>query len=136
MRRDRLVRLGLGLVATVGLAVGAVACGGGGGGSAPDVSLNEQQAAGAKLARSNGCAGCHGVNFTGASGPGWAGLAGSEVTLNDGTTVIADDAYLTRAITDPGAQTVDGYSIRMPTNNLSDAEVADIVAYIRALAGG
>jgi len=48
--------------------------------------------------------------------------------------VLADDAYLTRAIADPSAELVDGYTLKMPANNLNDAEVADIVAFINALA--
>jgi cytochrome c1 len=56
--------------------------------------------------------------------------------LTDGTTVIADDEYLTVAIVDPSAQLVDGYNLRMPANNLTDAEVADIVAFIDTLADG
>ena len=81
-----------------------------------------------------GCAGCHGQDFGGAAGPGWTGLAGSEVELADGTTVVADDDYLTRAITDPGAEVAAGFSIEMPANNLTDDEVAAIVAYINTLA--
>ena len=67
-------------------------------------------------------------------GPDWEGLAGSTVTLDDGSTVVADEAYLTLAITDPDAQIVDGYDIRMPPNDdLSDDDVAAIVAYIQSL---
>ena len=84
--------------------------------------------------RSSGCAGCHGQNFGGGAGPSWLGLAGSDVTLVDGTTVVADDAYLTAAIAEPSKDLVDGYTLKMPPNNLDDAEVADIVAYINALA--
>ena len=89
---------------------------------------------GKQLSQSKGCAGCHGQDFGGGAGPGWVGLAGSEVVLVDGSTVVADDAYLTRAIADPSAELVDGYTLKMPANNLSDAEVADIVAFIDALA--
>ncbi len=70
----------------------------------------------------------------GGIGPDWDGLAGSTVTLEDGSTVVADEAYLTLAITDPDAQIVDGYDIRMPANDLGDDDVAAIVAYIQSLA--
>ena len=63
-----------------------------------------------------------------------SGLAGAEVPLADGTTVVADTAYLIRSIVDPGAELVADYNLRMPANNLSDAEIADIVAYIETLA--
>jgi cytochrome c1 len=50
--------------------------------------------------------------------------------------VIADDEYLTAAIADPSAQIREGYNLRMPANNLTDEEIADIVAYINSLADG
>ena len=115
-----------GTAMTLALAATAAACGGGDDsappGSATAMSRGEQ------IARQRGCAGCHGGDFGGASGPGWIGLAGSEVELDDGTVVVADEAYLTRAIADPNAERRDGYSLKMPANDLSDAEVADIVA--------
>ncbi|MGA0766576.1 MAG: c-type cytochrome, partial [Ilumatobacteraceae bacterium] len=43
---------------------------------------------------SAGCASCHGEDGNGRVGPKWIGLADSQVTLNDGTVVTADDAYL------------------------------------------
>jgi cytochrome c oxidase subunit 2 len=88
---------------------------------------------GEQLSRSSGCAGCHGPDFGGGAGPTWLGLAGSEVTLTDGSTVVADEAYLTRAIADPSAELVEGYTLKMPANNLTDAEIADIVAFITTL---
>jgi cytochrome c oxidase subunit 2 len=85
---------------------------------------------GAELADDNGCSACHGA---GTVGPSWDGLYGSSVELDDGTTVIADDEYLTRAITDPGAEIVADYDVSMPDNDLDDDEVGAIVAYIREL---
>jgi cytochrome c oxidase subunit 2 len=91
---------------------------------------------GEQLASDRGCRSCHQTGG-GGLGPSWDGLYGSTVTLDDGTTVLADEAYLVRAITDPGAEWVDGYAIAMPENSdLSDADVADLVAYIRSLADG
>jgi len=90
--------------------------------------------AGEQLARSKGCAGCHGQDFDGGAGPGWIGLAGSEVVLVDGSTLVADDDYLTRAIADPSADLVEGYNLKMPANNLTADEIAEIVAYINTLA--
>jgi cytochrome c oxidase subunit 2 len=114
------------------MAVGAAACGSDSG-SDSGPSLPPAAENGRRLAQSSGCAGCHGQNFEGGAGPSLVGLAGSEVLLTDGTTVIADDAYLTTAISDPAAQLVDGYTLKMPANDLSDAEVADIVAFINTL---
>lgn len=144
-RRSGVTRVVLGAGITLAMALGAVACGN------DDDSASESGVAagetsgepgvasaaiGEQLSRSQGCAGCHGRDFGGGAGPTWIGLAGSEVLLADGTTVIADDEYLTTAIADPSAQLVDGYTLRMPANNLTDAEIADIVAYINTLADG
>lgn len=95
--------------------------------------LSEAARNGRDLSRSNGCAACHGNNGQGGVGPSWVGLAGSEVELEDGTTVIADRDYLYRSIADPAAEVVAGYSVRMPTNGLDDAQIADVIAYIEEL---
>ena len=144
-------RFALATVATASLALFAVACGddsgddaanGGvtteapvgtsaGGGSGDGDPVNGEQ-----LARSMGCAGCHGPDFTGGAGPSLVGLAGSEVLLDDGTTVMADTAYLVRSIADPSAERVADYNLQMPANNLSDAEIDDIVAFIETLTDG
>ncbi len=148
-RRRQGASLAVATVATLCLAVAAAACGddGGegdgaaatiqapvgtsaGGGSGGDAVRGEQ------LARSMGCAGCHGQDFGGGAGPALVGLAGADVLLADGTTVVADTAYLVTSIADPGAQLVADYNLRMPANSLSDAEIADIVAYIETLADG
>lgn len=96
--------------------------------------MSDTGARGRSIAINNGCAACHGTDGQGGSGPTWQGLAGSEVELLDGTFVVADDAYLTRAITDPGDDLRAGYSLQMPENNkLTDGEIADIVAYINEI---
>jgi len=88
---------------------------------------------GHELSRTRGCAACHGADGQGGVGQAWTGLAGSTVTLDDGSTVIADEAYLTESIVDPTAKVVDGFAVAMPKPTLSDAEVADLVAYISSL---
>lgn len=114
-------------LATLILAAGATACGG------EESNLSEIGQLGKDTANANGCASCHGANGQGGVGPGWIDLAGSERELTDGTTVIADDDYLLRAILEPEAEVVVGYDILMPTNGLSEAEAATIVQYINEL---
>lgn len=89
---------------------------------------------GRTLALDSGCAGCHGTDFSGSIGPTWRGLYGSEVTLDDGTTVTADRDYLAEAIRDPSAKRVEGYTVVMPHNRLTDDEIDAIVDYIETLA--
>ena len=136
-------RVLLSLAVTGSLAAAGVACGGDSSESSATPAAEplpgldaDAVARGESGARAMGCAGCHGQDFGGGAGPGWIGLAGSDVPLTDGTTVIADDAYLTRAIADPAAELREGYTLRMPANSLTDEAVADIVAYINSLADG
>lgn len=105
------------------------ACGGDGDGP----TLSAAGEAGRETMRTNGCASCHGANGQGGVGPAFQGLYGTEVELEDGTTVTADEEYLTRSIREPGAQIHAGYRVPMPTNNLTDAEIASIIDYIREI---
>ena len=109
------------------LVLGASACGD------DDSGLSAVAQRGKNTANSNGCASCHGAAGQGGVGPTWIDLAGSEVELKDGTTVTADDTYLIRSIVEPAAEEVVGYTLAMPTNGLSEAEAADVVAYIKEL---
>lgn len=87
------------------------------------------------LALQNGCIGCHSVDGTPLTGPTWFGLYGSQVSLADGTTVTADDAFLAESILDPNATIVAGFpspSI-MPPYQFSDEQIANIIAYIKTL---
>ncbi|QIZ76709.1 c-type cytochrome [Ferrimonas lipolytica] len=88
---------------------------------------------GKALALSKGCIACHKATSDGLIGPGWGGLAGSERSFVDGTTAIADDAYLRAAITNPNAQIVEGFVPSMPAMPLTDAEVEALVEYINTL---
>jgi hypothetical protein len=67
-------------------------------------------APGADLYRRYACAGCHSLNGGDGTGPTFKGLAGSTVTLTDGSRVQADAAYLERSIVDSDAQVVEGYA--------------------------
>jgi cytochrome c553 len=98
------------------------------------VALTPAGEAGRDVTIENGCASCHGTNGEGNVGPAFVGLFGSTVELDDGTTVVADEAYIIESIKDPGAKRVEGYNLPMPQTNLSDDEIASVVDYIRELA--
>ncbi len=85
------------------------------------------------IASESGCQACHGRAWEGGAGPALIGLAGSTVTLRDGTTVVADRDYLVRSIADPSAEVSGNFSMRMPPNQLTDEQVADVVAFVEAL---
>ena len=100
--------------------------------SAP-IDLSPEAAAGREISINAGCASCHGADGNGNVGPKWIGLADSQVTLSDGTVVTADDDYLYASIKEPGAMKRRGAVGIMPSNKLTDQEIASIIAYIRAL---
>ena len=57
-----------------------------------------------------GCNSCHTLDGSTGVGPSWQGIYGRETVLDDGTTVIADDAYLRTSILNPNAQIVQGFN--------------------------
>ena len=89
---------------------------------------------GKAIAMRAGCTSCHGKTSIRGLGPTWNGVAGTTVKLDDGSTVVADSAYLVESIRAPAVKKVAGYSIAMPPSTLSDDEIAAIVAYIESLA--
>lgn len=79
------------------------------------------------------CAACHSTDGTPMTGPSWKGLYGHEVTLEDGSTVTADDAYIHESILTPTAKIVQGFPPAMPPFQLSDDEINAIIAFIKTL---
>ena len=125
------------------LAVALLACGGEDGAApsttnglpdAPPAGL-EPAEWGARLFRDHDCLTCHRVDEGRMVGPGLGGLADRPRPLLEGEPVIADTAYLQRAILRPHAEVVEGYAPTMPSYEgvLSDAQVDALVAYLRTL---
>jgi len=96
-------------------------------------NLSPSAANGLKLAQQSGCASCHGSDFGGGTGPTWQGIVGQTVAFKGGESGVVDRAYLIESIKYPDKKKRVGYSVIMPYNNLSDAEISDIVDYIEAL---
>lgn len=97
-----------------------------------------------------GCIGCHSVNGTPGAGPTWQGLYGKERPLADGSTVLADDAYIRNSILLPNSQIAEGFNPNIMPQNYEEqfatrqAEIlaaegveidiiADIIAYMATL---
>jgi cytochrome c oxidase subunit II len=90
--------------------------------------------AGKAIVAQNGCGGCHSIDGSKLTGPTWRGLFGSQVKLDNGQTVKADEAYITESIQDPNAKIVAGFPANvMPQFNLTDQQIKSIVAYIETL---
>lgn len=105
--------------------------------TAPITVDPDAAARGAVLAEGQGCLNCHTTDGRPATGPTWAGLAGSLRPLTNGDEVLADDPYLFNSIVDPSAQVVDGYDDVMPkfySDQLDETQINDLVEYMKSLA--
>lgn len=126
-----------GLAATLLVAValfGLLAACGDGGSSSSSIPLTPAGEKGRALADRSGCAGCHSTDGSRKVGPTWEDLAGSEVELEGGETVVATDDYLRESITDPKAKAVAGFTNTMPAfSKLSDEELDQLIAYLHDL---
>jgi cytochrome c oxidase subunit 2 len=103
------------------------ASGGGTGGS-----LAQQ---GQQLFQQNGCSTCHQMEQQGRC-PILKGVYNKPVQLNDGRTVLADDAYLRESILDANAKIVNGFEPNVMPNfkgQLSEENVIQLIAYIKSL---
>ena len=91
-------------------------------------------AVGEKLFAEKACATCHVANGTGRA-PSLNGLYGAKVLLADGTTVIADEAYIRESILQPNAKIVAGYQPLMPPfqGQLTEEQIIALNAYIQSL---
>jgi cytochrome c oxidase subunit 2 len=101
--------------------------------SADDVS--DLAVVGRAVAARRACLSCHTLDGQPHIGPTWAGLYRSSVSLTDGRTVLADEAYLTRSMMDPQEDVVAGFKPVMPSYRglLPEPEVAALVEFIRSL---
>ena len=97
------------------------------------IDLSPSAERGLKISQQSGCASCHGADFGGGTGPTWQGIIGQTVAFKGGESGIVDRDYLIEAIKYPDKKKRVGYSVVMPYNNLTDAEISDIVDYIEAL---
>jgi cytochrome c2 len=85
------------------------------------------------------CSGCHSLSGATGAGPALNGLAGTTVTLDNGQTATADDAYLERSVTDPDAQIAKGFQKGIMSGAIANFgldkkpdDVRALVAYIKS----
>lgn len=91
---------------------------------------------GQQLVKINACLGCHSIDGSSNVGPTWFGLFGSQVTLSDGTTVTADEAFIAESILNPQATIVAGFENQLMPNvysTFTEEDLANIIAYIKTL---
>jgi cytochrome c oxidase subunit II len=90
---------------------------------------------GAGVAAQEGCLRCHTLDGTPHIGPTFAGMWRARVPLKDGTTTVADEAYLTESMMDPNERIHAGFQSVMPSylGRLRPAETAALLELIRSL---
>lgn len=91
---------------------------------------------GEKLFQKYACSTCHMNDATG-RGPVLLGLYGTTVTLEGGSTVVADENYIRESILNPQAKITKGYGPIMPTfqGQVSEDELLKLIAYVHSLGG-
>ena len=90
---------------------------------------------GRRIAGEQGCLKCHSVDGTRHIGPTWVDLYLRHERLESGKEIVADEAYLTKSMMDPGADIARGFQNVMPTyqGKLAPPEAAAIVEFIKSL---
>jgi cytochrome c oxidase subunit 2 len=80
------------------------------------------------------CSTCHLSNGTG-RGPSLVGVYGSQVNLDTGQTVSADETYVRESILTPQAKIVKGYGPLMPTFQglVNEDGLASLIQYVKSL---
>jgi len=82
------------------------------------------------------CSACHTIDGSTGIGPTWQGLFGSEVPLEDGSTVVADEDYIIESIRDPNAKVHEGFQPVMPAfPQLTDEEIDSLILFMQSLDG-
>ena len=111
------------LAALAAVALAAAGCGGGDSADTPGEGAYRQYA----------CSSCHSLDGGDGTGPTFKGLAGSTVTLTDGSQVQADAGYLERAIVDADAQVVKGYGAGLMTASIDGFDLEQKPEDVRRL---
>jgi len=90
--------------------------------------------AGEKLFVEKACSTCHVPDGKGRA-PSMNGVYNNKVLLADGSTVVADDAYIRESIVQPNAKIVAGFQPVMPTfqGQLTEEQILALTAYIKSL---
>jgi cytochrome c oxidase subunit 2 len=90
-------------------------------------------ARGKAVAADNGCTACHSDDGSPLVGPTFKGIWGRSEPLESGRTIVVDEPYLVRSIKEPSADVVKGYPDAMPPQPLTDAQLQDVIAWLKTL---
>ncbi|MYB41364.1 MAG: c-type cytochrome [Chloroflexi bacterium] len=93
-------------------------------------------AQGEQLVNALGCLACHTLDGTELVGPTWLGVYGRTEQLEDGSSVVVDDAYIRESILMPQAKVVAGFAdvAAMPEfSSLTDLQIESIILYLQTI---
>ncbi len=93
-------------------------------------------AEGAKLYKAKGCVQCHSVDGTRGTGPTWKDMFGSQVPLEGGKTVLADEDYVRESIEYPQAKIVSTFgpiSAMSSFKGTSSNDIFALTAYMKSI---
>ena len=98
-------------------------------------SANSPEAKGLDIFTRMACNACHSVDGSLKLGPTIKSQYGKEILHTDGTVMIINDDYIRESLINPLKHIAEGYTPIMPSYKqvLSDEDVANLIAYIKAL---
>jgi cytochrome c oxidase subunit 2 len=91
---------------------------------------------GSKLYQEKGCFACHSTDGTPRVGPSFKGLFGKKeevISGGKGETVVVDEAFIRKFISEPNVVHIEGYPPIMPKISMTDEELMALVDYIKSL---
>jgi cytochrome c oxidase subunit II len=91
---------------------------------------------GYKLYQEKGCVACHSTDGSSRVGPTFKGLMGKKEEVISGAnreTVVVDEAFVRRFISEPNVVHIEGYPPIMPKISITDEELTALVDYIKSL---
>jgi cytochrome c oxidase subunit 2 len=91
---------------------------------------------GSSLYQEKGCFACHSTDGTPRVGPSFKGLFGKKeevISGGKGETVVVDEAFVRKFISEPNVVHIEGYPPIMPKISMSDEELTALVDYIKSL---
>lgn len=79
------------------------------------------------------CVACHSLDGTRRVGPSLKGIFGRKATLQDGSTVTADEQYLLESILEPNKKVVQGYPPVMPPmgGTLNQTQIDSLILFLK-----
>ncbi len=98
------------------------------------VANEPMEVAGQRLFEQYACHTCHKMDGQG-RGPSLIGVFGKSVALQNGSSVVVNEAYIRESVLTPAAKVVAGYQPIMPTfkGQVSEEGIMQLIAYIKSL---